>query len=325
MRILVTGASGFVGQALVRAVAEAGHTGTAVSRRVIHKLPPGWKWLAREEALRGGFTGAFDALIHLEVKQHIQNPSPEDLREFDSVNVQGTRAWLDWASRQAIPLFLFFSTIKAAGDSPDCQDESSVSLPTSPYGKSKLAAEQEVRRWAGEGVGRRAIIVRPAVVYGPGNEANLYAFVEAVARRRFFLVGKNANVKSLVSLRNVTAAVLHLLKLKTPGNCETFYLVDRQSFTVADLGRMILSVLGRQTRLPVIPVFVAKTGAALGDLFVSVTGKSFPLTSTRLKALLENTHFSCKKLESTGFVHPQSTEDGLREMLDWYLKKTAAA
>lgn len=63
---------------------------------------------------------------------------------------------------------------------------------------------------------------------------------------------------------------------------------------------------------------VEELEAQFGDPFSKATGQNFPLTSSRLKALLETTHFLCEKLLSTGFRHPQTTEEGLEEMVEWY-------
>jgi nucleoside-diphosphate-sugar epimerase len=71
-----------------------------------------------------------------------------------------------------------------------------------------------------------------------------------------------------------------------------------------------------------LPLPVARGIARFGDAFLRVTGKNFPLTSSRLEALLETTHFSCEKLLATGFRHPQSTEEGIGEMVAWYKSRS---
>jgi GlcNAc-P-P-Und epimerase len=210
---------------------------------------------------------------------------------------------------------------------------------------SKWQAEQLVREWAAEDLERSALILRPAVVYGPGNTANLFSMVDALARGRFCLVGRNDNIKSLVSLKNLCAAVVHLSPQMKPG-VEVYNLVDEQSYSVRELASMMARLLGvkwngssedggqrtegrgRWTedglrssvfRLPrSLPLPVAKGIAWFGDAFTRLTGKSFPLTTSRLEALLETTHFSCEKLLATGFRHPQSTEEGIGEMVRWY-------
>ena len=105
-----------------------------------------------------------------------------------------------------------------------------------------------MREWAAADVCRAALILRPAVVYGPGNTANLFALVDAIARGRFFLAGSNDNRKSLVAVQNVVAAVEHLAARMQPG-VELFYLVDRESFSVREIAGMVARALGRSDRL----------------------------------------------------------------------------
>lgn len=319
MRIAVTGASGFVGPAAIRRLAAEGCHGYAISRREMGALPRGWRWVLRREALEwSGFAAGErppDWLVHLEVKQHVPSPTEQDRREFREVNVDGTRAWLAWCERLGVSRIAFFSTIKAVGESDRCQDESAVSEPTTDYGRSKRAGEQLVREWAAHPA-RAALILRPAVIHGPGNVANLHAMVEAIDRGRFFLCGSNDNVKSLVSLTNVCAALSFLLHRDARG-AEIFNLVDPESYSVRALAAMIAEKLGRN-QPPTVPAVLLRVGAWCGDALQRITGRNMPLNGARLRALLETTHFSCARLMEAGFVHPQTTAQGLDDMITAY-------
>jgi GlcNAc-P-P-Und epimerase len=147
----------------------------------------------------------------------------------------------------------------------------------------------------------------------------MLSFVDAIYRGRFFLVGGNQNVKSLISVRNLVAAVAHLLSRVVPGT-EVFYLTDKDSHSVEQLALMIQELLNIRKPVRSIPAPLAKLAAVFGDVCLRCFGKNLPLTTSRLKALLESTHFSSEKLRSTGFVYPQTTREGFEEMIDWYLK-----
>ena len=318
MNVLLTGASGFIGRNFVREFSQSGIQGLASSRTPLIDLPPLWTHRYRDEILAGApQESRLDLVLHLEVKQHAQNPTAADLADFQAVNVEGTRQWLDWCRRHGVKRFVYFSSIKAVGESSQCQDETARGLPSTSYGESKRAAETLVREWAAEDSGHSAFILRPAVVYGPGNQANMYSFVKAIDAGRFFLVGANDNIKSLISSQNLIAATLHLLGRMNPG-VEVYNMVDQESYTVSQLGEMIAGLLGKRWKARALPLAFAKTIALVGDLGTRVTHQSFPLTSARLSALLETTHFSCQKLRNTGFVHPQTTKEGLAEMVEWY-------
>lgn len=328
--IIVTGASGFVGKQLVSHLAKAGLTGIATSRSRCVDLPNGWTWRMRQEMLESGAEPGEKnrVLIHLEVKHHVQQPTEAELQAFQTVNVDGTRAWLSFCERQSIHRVVYFSSIKAVSNSDErpCSqsarnskplDETAGTVGSTPYGRSKWEAEQLISRWAQENSKRSALIVRPAVVYGPGNTANLYAMVDAIAKGRFLLIGSNDNVKSLVSLTNLCAAIVHLLPRTRPG-VEAFNIVDRESFSVRELASIMARELGVRWTGRSVPLPVAKAAARLGDFISVLARRQFPLTSPRFAALTETTHFSCQKLVYTGFQHPETTAEGIAAMVKWY-------
>jgi nucleoside-diphosphate-sugar epimerase len=318
MRLVVTGASGFVGRPLGRELARAGHTGVVVARRECDPPGAGWEWRERDALLHAPAGGDVPAaLVHLEVKQHVVAPTPADCAEFERVNVQGTQDWLRWCTERGVRRFVYFSTIKAVGDTDRCQDETADSLPSTPYGRSKREGENLVLAWAAADPARSALVLRPAVVYGPGNTANVFSMVRAIDRGAFFLAGQNENIKSLVSLRNLCAAVSFLLSREQKG-ARIFNLVDRESFPVRRIAGMIADQLGRKRKPPTLPLPLVRWAARTGDVVGRLTGRNLPLNSPRLRALLETTHFSAEKLKAAGFIHPQSTEEGLAEMIAWY-------
>jgi GlcNAc-P-P-Und epimerase len=258
-----------------------------------------------------------DVFFHLEVKQHIFRTTPDDLREFRAVNVEGTRAWLAWCTKHSIRRFVYFSSIKAVRSSNDELDETAPGPGETPYGASKWDAEQLVTAWAEADAERSALIMRPAAVYGPSNTANMYAMVRALAEGRFWLVGRNENVKSIVSLRNVVAATLFLTARMEKGP-RTFNLVDPASYSVRDLATMMAGLMGINWSERTLPLPIARICARIGDVLETVTGKNLPLNSVRLESFLETTHFSDRRLRNKGFCPPQTTAAGLAEMIEWF-------
>ncbi|MBI5800781.1 MAG: NAD-dependent epimerase/dehydratase family protein [Verrucomicrobia bacterium] len=322
-RLVVTGASGFIGGHLTARLAETGAGGCLLSRKQPSRVPTGFAWQKWQagRTVRLDGAGADACALHLATVHHVERPDALALAAFHEVNVQGTRQLLADCAAAGIRRFIFFSSIKAAaavhGTAAQTEADPVGELPNSDYGRSKLAAEQCVREWAAADASRAAIILRPSVVYGPGNTANLFAVVDAIARGRFFFAGRNDNIKSLVAVRNVVAAVEHLAARMQPG-VELFYLVDRESFSVQEIAAMIARALGRDSGIRSLPVPLLRAGAVAGDVVERMTGMKSPLTSRRLAALLEETHFTSAKLVGTGFTHPVTTEAGLAEMVAWY-------
>ena len=148
MRLIVTGATGFVGEALVATAATAGHTGLATGRRAPERLPVGWEGWCRDEVLASDTQRRADAVIHLEAHRPGSGPGAAD--ELVRTNVGGTRAWLEWAARQGIGTFVQASSVLAVSRTPGPIDETAAPQTVEPYGVSKARAEVEVRRWADE-------------------------------------------------------------------------------------------------------------------------------------------------------------------------------
>jgi len=314
MNILVTGATGFVGRGLLPLLAVRGHTGVATGRTAPTGLPPGWIGLDRERVLAdaAGIPRP-DGIIHLEVKQHVPRPTAADVDEFDRVNVGGTRVWLDWAGRHGVGRFVLASSIKAVAPSRQPQFEQAPLEPDTPYGLSKARAETLVREWAASDTSRAAVILRPAPVYGPGNEANLAAFVRQIRAGRPCLVGSGVTRKAIVSRTNLAAALEFTLVRAGPG-VEVFNVSDRETPSLGELARLIAELADAPAPRRV-PAFAARLLAPVGDLVSRLTGRDLPLTSARLKALEEMSVFPCDKLVAAGFLHPQTTKEGLAEMI----------
>ena len=317
--VLITGGGGFVGRALTRVFAGAGWRGAVSSRSAdagtVAALPGGWHRALRGDLLGGAEGWSPDVLVHLEVKQHVFHATEADLAEFTSVNVDGTAAWLEWCALRGVKHFVFLSTIKAVEPvAPGPVDETTPVRPgTTPYGRSKWEAESRVRAWAAADPERSALILRPAVVYGPGNEGNIAAMLEGIARGRFCLVGPNANRKALVSLPNLAAAVRFLTDAAVPG-CETYFITDAEIRSVREIAETAAALLGRR-RVPTIPLAAGRCLARAGDIYGRLTGRTFPINSSRLQALLEETDFRCGKLLAAGFRHPQTFDEGMRELI----------
>jgi len=323
---MVTGASGFVGGHLVAGLAAAGISGIAVSRAPLASdLPADWTWASRVAILAGDLKlEPVDWVIHLEVKQHVLRPRMVDIAEFETVNVAGTATWLEWCRRRGVNGFVCFSSIKAVvANQTGATDESAAGPSDSGYGASKWRAEGLVREWAGSNPARRALILRPAVIYGPGSTANIAAMFDAIRRRRFFLIGRNDNLKSVAAIKNVVAAVVYLLSRAPAGKCEIFNLADAERVSVRQLDGLLRGLLGMPGNSRSLPKSLARLAAWAGDLVFRGTGRTFPINSSRYAALLETSLFPSDKLVATGFRHPLTISEGLRELVEAPVKKTS--
>lgn len=316
MRLIVTGASGFVGRGLLPLLARHGHTGIATGRTTPRNLPTGWEGFRRQDLLAGTPIGSpIHAVIHLEVKQHAPNPSNRDIHEFETVNVAGTHDWLTWAAAHDVTRFVFTSSIKAVGAGTGAHTEADIRPPDTPYGRSKAQAESLVRSFVASSTARTATILRPAPVYGAGNEANLAAFVRQILRGQPCFVGDGSVRKSVVSRKNLAAAIEFVLTEDRLG-CEVYNVSDAETVSLRELASLIADV-ARARRPRSIPKGAAIAVAAIGDVVEWLTNYKFPLTTARLRTLCEESFFPSDKLIAKGFRHAESLQTGIAELVAW--------
>src|SRR5215213_5306004 len=175
MRILVVGASGFVGRHLVRRLADDGIPVRAAVHRNRANLPGGIE-VAENVNLEGSFDWVSaiqgcDAVVHLGARVHVmRETSANALQEYRRVNVEGTISLARQAAAVGIRRFVFLSSIKVCGESTGPGEafvETVTPRPLDPYGISKLEAERELTE-LGRASGMQIVILRPPLIYGPG-------------------------------------------------------------------------------------------------------------------------------------------------------------
>jgi UDP-glucose 4-epimerase len=253
--------------------------------------------------------------VHLEVKQHVPRPTARDRAEFTNANVGGTTQWLDWATLNGIPRFVYVSSVKAVRAGGGLTREDADPETSDPYGRSKAEAEAAVREWAAAAADRTAVILRFAPVYGPSNQANLAAFTKQIILGRPSLAGDGRAKKSILSRENAVEAVYHALH-RIRGRCELFNVADPRPIALCDLASLIAGCCDAPPPRR-IPRLLATAIARAGDAFEALTGREFALDSRRLRVLLSDSVFPIDKLLQSGFVPQQSTADGIAEMAAW--------
>jgi UDP-glucose 4-epimerase len=313
----VTGATGCIGSALTERLSCAGARVIAVVReegRAGHLLNlPGVEIVEGDLGARGRLT---EAMRGSEVVFHLAAQVHTDAREseFRRINVEGTRAVLEAATRNRVASFVFFSTVAVYPESDEVFDEQHAPAPATPYGASKLAAERLVLGRAACS-GMKATVLRLPVVYGRRDRGHVGKLIEAIARGRFFLIGRGANSKSMVSVENAVDAAL-LVASDERARGQVYIVCDERGYTLAEIAETIAEVLGRRRkfrRLPVGPALWLGRGA---DALSALTGLSFPVSAERVRKLASNTRYSAAKIRrELGFTPRVSLRTGLAEIV----------
>ena len=326
--VLVTGASGFLGRPVTRALLARGATVRGLARPGSAPLEPGVEpapadGLHDREGLRRALAGAH-AVVHLAARVHVMRDAAADpLAEFRRVNVEGTRTLLDESIRAGARRFLFASSVKALGEGGDVVlVDDTPPAPADPYGVSKLEAEAVVREMA-DAAGVHAPILRFPLIYGPGVGANFLKLLRSVDRGIPLPFGRVRNRRSALYVGNAAAAVVAALESPAAAR-ETFLVSDGDDHSTPELVRRIARALGRPARLvPVPPMLFAGAGRA-GDLLSRVM--PIPLTTAAVHRLLGSLAVDpARFFRFTGFVPPFTVEQGLAATAAWYRGQARSA
>lgn len=265
-KILVTGANGFVGQAVASCLHSNGRSVLGVCRRdtvmdfptaTVVSLDDG---VALDELLK-----SVDAIVHCAARVHIMQDKDRDpLAAFRAANRDMTLSLARRAAAAGVRRFVFVSSIKVNGEStsgrgPFSPDESPS--PEDPYGVSKLEAEQGLMALA-DTTNMDVVIVRPPLVYGPGVKGNFATMVRLVARGVPLPLGLVSNKRSLVALSNLVDLLIQCLDHPAAAN-EVFLVSDGEDLSTSELLRAIAREMGKAPRLLPVPVGLLLLGASL--------------------------------------------------------------
>lgn len=270
MRVAITGASGFVGGAIVRAVTARGDTWNGLTRRANAPLAgPGGTWIPGELADLDSLARLLrdaDAVLHAAAWVHRDTPDPASREACFAVNLRGTERVLEAVrKRGGIPL-VFVSSTSVYGEAFEDRDEGGPHQPRNAYGESKRQAELAVLEF-GRTRGTPVVVLRPAMVYGagaPGNIARLAGFV----RKGFApLVAGGKNRKSLVHADDLAAAALAAVDRARDVSGGVFNVASEPAPSMREVGDALAVGLGKSVTWVPVPKFAWNVGAALGHFF----------------------------------------------------------
>lgn len=255
MLIALTGATGFIGQYLLRELPKRGHRVRVLLRQpVAVSVYAGSAVigdLARPRNMSAALEGV-DAVIHSAGLAHAMSGIPED--DYRSINTEATVGLARAARRAGSKRFVFLSSIRAqCGPTADAvQTEAADPRPTDAYGRSKLAAERALAELDLDWVALRLVLV-----YGTGVKGNMAQLIQ-LARSRYPLpVGRLMARRSLLALENLAAAIETVLI--APGTLRrAFIAADPQTLTIAQIIAAMRRGLGRHTGIFPLPAVMLK-------------------------------------------------------------------
>jgi nucleoside-diphosphate-sugar epimerase len=298
MKISITGATGFVGQNLLKYLSETNELQSLSIRYVPSQT----------------FDVEADAIIHLAGKAHdvkkVSIPS-----EYYDANFELTKQLFNAFLISDTSAFIFMSTVKAVADEVDgILTEAAVPNPKTHYGIAKRQAEEyilskELPLW------KRVYVLRPCMIHGPGNKGNLNLLYQLVSKGLPWPLGDFKNQRSFLSIDNLCFVIKELLDNKTiPSGI--YNVADNEALSTNDLIQLLGESRGKKNRILNIPSSWIKGGAKLGDHL------HLPLNTERLQKLTESYVVSNAKIVTTiGKELPIKAHEGLLRTFESFKKR----
>lgn len=298
MKIIITGATGFVGKNLTQYLTTKSDTVIPLS-------------------IRNGdyqLDNTADAIIHLAGKAHDTKNTLDD-NEYYRVNTDLTIALFDKFLQSDIKDFIFFSSVKAAADSVEgTLTEDSKANPQTAYGKSKLKAETYLLSKQLPS-NKRLIIIRPCMIHGEGNKGNLNLLYKVIKFGIPWVLADYDNRRSFISIDNLNYVVYEILNHpEIPSGI--YNIADDKPMSTNALITLIAESINKKPRLLKIPKFAINQMAKIGDK------AHLPLNTERLQKLTESYVVSNQKIKQSLGIDtlPFTVEQGLTKTIKSFEK-----
>ena len=307
MKVLVTGALGFVGRNLKEHLDAYGHETIGLDKAASEEEVS--KNIFRADILKSdlaNFLCDTDVVIHLAARVHIMRETSSDpLSEYRKINVDGTIRLANAAIKAGVKRFIYLSSAKVNGETSlpfrPFKEEDQLN-PSDPYSLSKFEAEGYLRSLFKES-GMDVVIIRPPLVYGPGVKANFAELIKWIERGFPIPFGcVKSNKRSFVSLANLVDFIRICLNHQKASN-EIFFVSDDEDISTAELVKRLAKAMQKRAKLLPVPVSFLKCGAMIINKrqYISRLLDSLQVDITKAKSLL-------------GWKPPQNLDEALRQI-----------
>lgn len=326
MKLLITGATGFIGRELIPFLESEGHSltialrdssadarvpevGPEVERRIVRvgDIDDRTDW---RDALQG-----VEAVVHLAAHAHVMEEGTDEEATFTRVNAWGTQRLVEQAIDAGVGRFVLVSSIGAVtSQSTSRVTESTACAPDTAYGRSKRAGERALVELA-DASDMCWTILRPTLVYGPGNPGNMKRLIALVRSGLPIPLGSVQNRRSFTFVRNLTDLIS--VVLAHPRAADASFLVsDGDDLSTPELIDRIARHAGVRSTLWAIPVPALRGMARAADALAALTRSSLPFGSLTLQRLESSLYVDIEPLrDRLGWTPPFDLDEGLRCML----------
>lgn len=237
-------------------------------------------------------------------------PGHKDYEYFET-NIRGAENICQFADEKGINNIIFTSSIAPYGAGEDLKEESTLPTPNTPYGISKLVAENIHRTWQAQDQSRKLLIIRPGVVFGKGEKGNNTRLYNALKKGRFFYPGRKDTIKANFYVKDLVALSLKIFKSYDQGT-KTFNFAHEPGYTIKEIVDTMCEVCSlRQPRL-VVNGNLLKMIASIVNL---ISRGKLGIHPERIEKLMKSTNISGQKLLDSDF---RTNYDLKTSIEDWY-------
>lgn len=284
----------------------------------------------------GGISGVVEKLcnieyIRIDIRKHIDFdfiPTDKDVifnlaavhrtpghidYEYFETNIRGAENVIDFAERYGINKILFTSSIAPYGTAEDIKDETSLPMPNTPYGISKLIAEKTHLIWQGRSDIRELTIVRPGIVYGKGEYGNMTRLYWGMRKRYFFYAGRKDTVKACIYVKELVLFFKYIMIDSNSSGADIFNCTYEPAYTIEQICSAIQDATGMKRFVPRIPGWILMFAATI---LGPIGGKKIGLHPDRVKKLMVSTNISGKKLAASAYKFHYSLDESFK---DWFI------
>ena len=216
-----------------------------------------------------------DTIVHL-AAEHRDDVEPSNL--YYETNYQGTKEVVKFAEKNNINKIIFTSSVAVYGINLNNSSEDDSPNPFNHYGKSKLMAEEVLNKWYIKNKKRTLVIIRPTVIFGPGNKGNVHNLINQIKNKKFLMIGKGQNMKSLAYIDNFTNFIVELLNISSGKFIYNYS--DKPDLKINDLINQIYKSLNMKRTKFHLNQKIGLLGGFFIDLLSRLTNRQFSVRYT---------------------------------------------
>ena len=318
MTILLTGSEGFVGSALRKSLRKKNYDVYCIDR--IKKIRTNYFCYDLSSDLSNLQLSLkdvnFDVLIHLAAAKGDYNLG---YKEFYRDNVTASDNLLDLVKVLDIKSVIAYSTVSVYGHNNKTKSEDAELAPNNPYGVTKLESENLFIKWFNlDPIKNKLTILRPSVIYGENNFANMYNLLDQLNKKFPVSVGKGNYIKSMVSVENIVdITVFSINKLK---GLQIYNCTDKPYPKLKEVIKYITEIKGFSKPKIFIPKWFAYFIGLLFECFSFLIKKDLGISRERIYKFTMPTDYRSEKLAEVGYIQKHSVKDRIQNMANWYLR-----